>query len=391
MLFFATMSLIASVWSPQSVDVQPAYEREGDRVEQEFRAYQEKLSAFFASVRALVEQQPASAQLPRLQDAAPAAPLYGYGVLPRIVDAAPAGSAPSVASFSYSWPATETYIKNEEIKLDQAKADLGRVTDAAGDARTTIIANAVRDYRKLLADQRTVDQYIQYNRFWQRSIAQDRTRFDQLTKVYALLTSDQPDISAAIRDVLGKPSLPSFIQANRQQPGRVVIQVPVYTDIEDQEFLGKAKSVIEDMWQARENDTVYAIAIEFRNVAPSAERGAHLDVRAHVSKFPEDGAVLTTGAQTTYSLVGRYIALGPGDLSTRTLAHEFGHVLGFRDGYVRGYRDLGEQGFEIMELTSVFDDIMSAPREGHVQPGHFKLIIEEVEPQRHEDTKKAGK
>src|SRR5438552_12482991 len=216
MLFFATLSLIASVWSAQTGDVQPAFEREGDRVEEAFRAYQEKLSTFFASVRALVEQQPASAQLPRLQDAAPAPTLYGYGVLPRIVDAAPAGSAPPVASFSYSWPATETYIRNEEIKLDQAKTDLAGIAGAAGDARTTIIANAVRNYRKLLADQRTVDQYIQYNRFWQRSIAQDRARFDQLTKVYELLTSDQPDISAAIRDVLGKPSLPSFIHANRQ-------------------------------------------------------------------------------------------------------------------------------------------------------------------------------
>jgi len=376
MLLFAILSLLASAWSAQSSDFQPAYEREGDRVEQEFRAYQEKLTAFFASVRALNEQQPVTMQLPRLQDAAPAPILYGYGVLPRIVEAAPAGSAPSVASFSYSWPATETYIKNEEIKLDQAKTDLAGIGGASAEARTTIIANAGRDYRTLLADQRTVDQYIQYNRPRQPSIGQDRTRFDQLPKVYELLTSDRPDISLAIRDVLGKPSVPSFIHVNRQQPARVVLQVPVYTDIEDQEFLAKAKSVIEDMWQARENDTDYAIEIEFRNVPTSAEHGAHIDVRAQVAKFPEDGAVLTTGAQTTYSLVGRYIALGPGDLSTRTLAHEFGHVLGFRDGYVRGYRDLGERGFEIMELTSVFDDIMSAPREGHVQAAHFKLMME---------------
>ena len=287
MLLFAILSLLASAWSAQSSDFQPAYEREGDRVEQEFRAYQEKLTAFFASVRALNEQQPVTMQLPRLQDAAPAPILYGYGVLPRIVEAAPAGSAPSVASFSYSWPATETYIKNEEIKLDQAKTDLAGIGGASAEARTTIIANAVRDYRKLLADQRTVDQYIQYNRFWQRSIAQDRTRFDQLTKVYELLTSDRPDISLAIRDVLGKPSVPSFIHVNRQQPARVVLQVPVYTDIEDQEFLAKAKSVIEDMWQARENDTDYAIEIEFRNVPTSAEHGAHIDVRAQVAKFPE--------------------------------------------------------------------------------------------------------
>src|SRR5262249_56651857 len=116
--------------------------------------------------------------------------------------------------------------------------------------------------------------------------------------------------------------------------------------------------------------------MEFRKVSPLAEKGAPIEVRAHAAKFPGDGAVVTTGAQTTHSLVGRYIALAPGDLSVRTLAHEFGHVLGFRDGYIRGYRDLGEHGFEILELTSVFDDIMSAPREGHVQAAHFKLIID---------------
>ena len=62
-----------------------------------------------------------------------------------------------------------------------------------------------------------------------------------------------------------------------------------------------------------------------------------------------------------------------------TLAHEFGHILGFTDGYVRGYADLGEKGFEILELTSFFDDIMSAPREGHVQPTHFKLLLDALE------------
>ena len=365
-------------------DVQPAYEREGDRVDQEFRSYQQKLSAFFASLRAVIEQQPVNVQLPRAQDLPPVPVRYGHGVLPRIVDAAPAGSSPSVVSFSYSWPVTESYIKNEDIKLEQAKEDLARIADASGDARTTLIANAVREYRKLLGDQRTVDQYIQYNRFWQRSIAQDRSRIDQLTKVYELMTTDRADVSLAIREVLGKPAVPSFIQVNRPEPGRVVIHVPVYTDIEDQEFLGKAKSVIEEMWQAEENDTFYALEIEMRNVALSEiygdqdvpQPGAHLDARSHAGHFPVDGAVLTTGAQTTHSLVGRYIALGPGDLSTRTLAHEFGHVLGFRDGYIRGYKDLGEQGFEILELTSVFDDIMSAPREGHVQAAHFKLMIE---------------
>jgi hypothetical protein len=50
-------------------------------------------------------------------------------------------------------------------------------------------------------------------------------------------------------------------------------------------------------------------------------------------------------------------------------------VLGFQDGYVRGYRDLGKDGFEILEITPKFDDLMSAPRQGSVQVTHFKLLL----------------
>ena len=57
-------------------DLQPAYEREGDRVEQEFRLYQQKLSTFFALLRDLIEQQTVNVQLPRLQDLPPAPVLY---------------------------------------------------------------------------------------------------------------------------------------------------------------------------------------------------------------------------------------------------------------------------------------------------------------------------
>jgi hypothetical protein len=31
-----------------------------------------------------------------------------------------------------------------------------------------------------------------------------------------------------------------------------------------------------------------------------------------------------------------------------------------------------------MEMTSRFDDIMSSPREGTVQPTHFRLLLENL-------------
>ena len=381
MSLIASLGLLLALTAGQS-DERPAYAREGDRVEQEFRVYRDRLNALFMSLRGMIDQQTpsAAATLPRLQlqDAPPStAARFGFGILPRIVDAPPAGTPP-VSVFSYSWPITDGYIAAENIRLDQAEEDLYTVSNLSGDAKIARIGDLILEYRKLLTYQRTIDQYIQYNQFWQRSIVQDRARFDQLTKVYDLMKSDEPDTAQAIRDVLGKPDVPSFIKVDKTAKDRVVIRVPLYTDIEDEEFLTKAKGAIEELWQAQDGDTSYLLEIELRKVTPVAQRGDRIDVRAHAAKFPEDGAVLTTGAQTTHSLVGRYVALAPGDLSTRTLAHEFGHVLGFRDGYIRGYRDLGDRGFEILELTSVFDDIMSAPREGHVQPAHFKLILDSL-------------
>jgi len=380
MPFMPILALVLSLQTGQ-IDERPAYAREGDRIEQEFLAHRDRLISFFTTLRVLLDGQPLTPgiTLPRLQsqDAPPpsAGVRFGYGVLPRILDNANAGSPP-VSVFSYSWPITDGYIAGERTKLELAEARLHSAMNASSDEKAKVIADLVADYRNLLNNQRTIDQYIQYNQFWQRSIAQDRVRFDQLTKAYDLMKSDDPDVAQAIREVLGKPSVPSFITVDHSIPGRIVMRVPVYSDIEDQEFLAKAKRSIEELWQARDGETSYCVEIDFRRVPPSAQPGDHIDVRAHAEHFPEDGAVLTTGAQTTHSFVGRYIALAPGDLPARTLAHEFGHVLGFRDGYIRGYRDLGEHGFEILELTSVFDDIMSAPREGHVQVAHFKLIMD---------------
>src|SRR5438034_583115 len=126
----------------------------------------------------MIDQQSpsAAATLPRLQpqDAPPpAAARFGYGVLPRIVDTPPAGNPP-VSVFSYSWPITDGYIAGENIKLDRAEADLQGAGSASADAKTALIGDLILEYRKLLTNQRTIDQYIQYNQFWQRSIAQDR-------------------------------------------------------------------------------------------------------------------------------------------------------------------------------------------------------------------------
>lgn len=344
--------------------------------------YREKFDEFSQSLRGMVTQERPTF-LPQLQEVPPAPVVAGYQVLPRITDSPAVDTNKPVTSFSYSWPITESYVAAEKVKLGYAEDDLRRVKNASDSVPPGLIAKLVRDYRELASNQRTIDQYIQYNRFWQTSIASDRARFDQLTKVYDLMKAGKPDTAEAIRAVLGMPSVPAFVQILKTDENRIVIHVPMYTDIEDELFLTKAKTAIEETWRAKDGAVSYALEVEFRTLSASQlypddnapERGARLDMRTHTAHFPAGGAVLTTGAQSIHSLVGRYVALGTGDVSPRTLAHEFGHILGFKDGYLRGYRDLGEQGFEILELTSFFDDIMSAPRQGRVQPEHFKLIL----------------
>src|SRR5262249_4787277 len=82
----------------------------------------------------------------------------------------------------------------------------------------------------------------------------------------------------------------------------------------------------------------------------------------------------TTGAGTTHVL-GRGIIVGPQDTVLHTLAHEFGHIMGFRDEYFRGYRDLGDDGFQVMEVVAEPNDIMGNPGSGAVERHYFERLV----------------
>ena len=383
------LGLIAGQARPQAqAGTSPAYVQEGDRVEQEFRAYRDRLDKFYLSLRTAIERD-IPILLTELQEAPPQPVVYGYQLLPHIADNGPLDHKP-VATFSYSWPITRGYIEGEGIKLDRILPAMQQASSATGVAKSALTLSLISSYKELVSNQRVIDQYIEYNRLWQRGIAEERKRYDEMTKLYKLMQVADPDTALAIRQMLGQPLVPSGIKAvTDEENHRVVLHVPVYTDIENDSYLTLVKLTIERVWRAADADTSYSVDIEFRKVSTAAlyekdaapKRGDHIDMKVHASRFPSDGVILTTGAEMTNAIVKRYLALGPGDISERTLAHEFGHLLGFPDGYIRGYKDLGDKGFEILELTSVFDDIMSAPRDGNVQPAHFKLILETIKQQ----------
>jgi hypothetical protein len=72
------------------------------------------------------------------------------------------------------------------------------------------------------------------------------------------------------------------------------------------------------------------------------------------------------------------IVLGSQPITARVLAHEFGHVLGFRDRYVRGYEDLGKDGFQVLEIVVDEKDIMAGTSHGAVQRNHFLQLLKQA-------------
>ena len=228
---FAGMFLLVAM-----LQFAPAYVREGDRVEQEFRNYRDRLTRYFEELRATIESEVSAAEasvlLRELENAPPPVGIYGYQMLPQIIEI-PQPATP-IRSFSYSWPITEGYIRTEASKLDRARRDLARVAGATRGEKLVMLSELADQYREFVKNQKTVDQYIEYNRFWQRSISESRGRYDRMTEIYRMVKSGSADTTSAIRDVLGKPQAPRYLRVRKQGANQVVLDVRVYTDIEDE-------------------------------------------------------------------------------------------------------------------------------------------------------------
>jgi hypothetical protein len=391
----------------------PAHVERGNRAARHYDAYSRQLAQYHSSLtRALRESAPEL--LVHLQPRPPI--VHGYQILPRIT--ADAGSAEYVnTNVAYSWPWTDHLIDEGQRAISRSDAELRKAMTSVTGGR--VLQRLALEYHQLNQQHRNLDAHIQYNRLWQSAIAANRRAYDKETALHDQIFEHQrildrlartrvaldrfngtysgpdrfPELTTSlsgreallrgrIGQALDDANPPDFVKIENSR-NEWVVRVPLLTDIEDREFVDATKKIIETTWMSADGHRSYRVELDISFISVDilygkAKRpvtGQNLEMRRHLQRFPAGTAILTTGAFSTH-VQDNAIVLGPHDLSPRVLAHEFGHILGFRDLYVRGYKDLAEDGFEVMEVVSDPQDIMAATPQGKVASRHFLRLIE---------------
>jgi hypothetical protein len=380
----------------------PPYLQRGDEVEARYRSYRQRLEHFFENFGAQIEIDAPDLHA-KLRAARPVAVPYGYGILPKVVPDPPRTKRLRITSVSYSWRRTDGFIDRDLARLEKLETRLSHASPATEERRREW-AKMVEEYETLGANQKLMASHIEYNRLWQGEVARLRSRYDAQTALHdavlqrqaledALTAGDQvlepyllaqvEALSRRIDAAVTKTAPPQFLRVEQPSPHHWILRAPVYTDIEDRSFVDAVQSALESAWHVRDGEDEFSVALDVRHVPPARlyaagglpARGAHIAMMQHIGRFPPGGAVLTTGANFTHVL-SRSITVGPHDIAPNALAHEFGHILGFPDGYFRGYRDRGPDGFEVLEVEIDGDDIMSAPGNGRVGRRHFQQLLD---------------
>ena len=340
-------------------------------------------------------QRAAPDLLPKLEPAPPKT--FGYGILPRIVpDPAPKPPVkPEVVRFSWVW--SDTLIAREEASLDTLEKDFDQARTAASPASRAAYEKVVADYKTRVDRRRIIDADVDYNWLWQKQIAANRPLFDRLQ---ARLDAEVERV-AKPESIAGHRTEPvfnfdpaAFVRFETPTAHEHLVVVPLYTDITDSTIVDALVNAVEQYWQARDGEELYRARLIVTTITPvelyrggstpppsggagctAPAIGEKVDLAAHARRFPDSAAALTSGAASLQIAGGRVLVLGPHDVSARTLAHEFGHLLGFPDTYLRGYKDLGADGFQALELVADQADLMSSISTGSVIAAHFEGLI----------------
>jgi len=270
------------------------------------------------------------------------------------------------------------------------------------DEPTAPLEHLIAEYERLRPKLDNLDSHINYHSMWQQAAIDDTEFFARQNRIHA--RTIEWDQSRANVDPQASDSarmgIVKLVASFRPTPGLAieldasgtrVLKVSVATDITNAPFLEKFRRGVLAAFSESEAARArrFRVDLIFDQIAPaslypegSPEIGAVIDEDAHVARFPNGALVLTTGAKRTHAYVGRHIQLGTDPTVSRSLAHEFAHLLGFKDAYLRAFEGTPDDPFGcvFVEWTGLRNDLMGSPSRGLVTVAMIDQLLQAYGP-----------
>jgi hypothetical protein len=261
---------------------------------------------------------------------------------------------------TYSGFQTHRHYRSLVHTLSQRKKDNPK-------ERLTAFENQVNRWHQLNSEYVNWVQKVRYLEAWVPQLLNEYQKNQ--------IAGTQPASHAVIQAVFSKntkifESLQEVLRPHRVMPRKYlpdvlqpgILRLPVATDIRDRKFLKEIEGALDTHWNqspwARDQQIQFKL-IWKRLPENGAFASGSQTLAQHLNHFPQDVAIMTTGALTTH-VRGQALIFGLGKINARTIAHEIGHLLGFSDCYMRTLTDQGSFGLGVLEWDNPVypDDIM---------------------------------
>jgi hypothetical protein len=328
--------------------------------------------------------------LARLAPQPPKPRSHGYGRLPRLLADGPEQPV-ALWNRRYSLEATSREFAAD--LRDAALLALRAARQPNAPLQTMVDRlDFLRQRHEFLED------LVLYHVEWQQSVADYPAYFVERNRIHGLVVEMHtllekgaaPERVAALRRQIVEALAPirktPGLAIETRGDGTRVLPVRVVTDIQDQGFLNTFRDAVHRAYgeSAAAIAKRFRIELDFESIAPetlypsgSPVTGTALDAKDHLDRFPAGRLVVTTGAARLHALPCRYIQLGTEPVQSRVLAHEFGHLLGFDDAYLRAFDGKPDDpyGCVFVEWGGLQDDLMGSPSAGSVSEAMIDQLL----------------
>jgi len=317
---------------------------------------------------------------------------HGWGILPEIVEDQPVADV-ETRSTVYSLETLSTSFTGDFRDAAVLAAQV-----ASPDAPS--LESEVDEFVRLRERMQNLEDHLDYHAKWQVEVVAYRAWFGEHNRIIEKVRemrdlerrgAPAEQIAALRAEILDRlaPFRPTEgLRFERRGDDTRVLKLVVSTDIDDAAFLETVRRAVESTYNEAPAARARGVALEVEwkripvdELYPGGTPPAYgdvIDVDDHAGRFPAGDLVLTTGATSTHAWTGRSVLLGPGALEPRTLAHEFGHLLGFDDAYLRGFDGDpdGRFGATLVEWVGLQQDLMGSPARGPVTAEMIDRLIQ---------------